>query len=85
MDFSIKAFSTNNGISQHKTGCIVVGVYDNGKLTAEAKALDDKGALTAAVKSGDISGKPGSTLLLHRVRTHRLPRCVRALLLRPLR
>jgi leucyl aminopeptidase len=66
MDFSIKAFSTKNGISLHKTGCVVVGVYDNGKLTAEAKSLDDKGALTAAVKSGDLSGKPGSTLLLHR-------------------
>ncbi len=65
MDFSIKAFSTKNGISQHKTGCVVVGVYDNGKLSAEAKALDDKGALTAAMKSGDITGKSGSTLLLH--------------------
>ncbi len=66
MDFSIKAFSTKNGISQQKTGCVVVGVYDNGKLTDEAKALDDKGSLTAAVKSGDITGKAGSTLLLHR-------------------
>ncbi len=64
MDFSIKAFSTKNGISQHKTGCTVVGVYDNGKLTTEAKALDDNGMLTAAVKSGDITGKAGSTLLL---------------------
>ncbi len=64
MDFSIKAFSTKNGISQHKTGCAVVGVYDNGKLSAEAKALDDGGALSAAVKSGDITGKAGSTLLL---------------------
>ncbi len=66
MDFSIKAFSTKNGISQQKTGCVVVGVYDNGKLTDEAKALDDKGSLTAAVKSGDITGKVGSMLLLHR-------------------
>ncbi len=66
MDFSIKAFSTKNGISLHKTGCVVVGVYDNGKLTPEARALDDKGWLTTAIKTGDISGKPGSTLLLHR-------------------
>ncbi len=65
MDFSIKAFNTKNAIAQQKTGCAVVGIYDNGKLTQEAKLLDDKGALSAAVKTGDISGKPGSTLLLH--------------------
>jgi leucyl aminopeptidase len=66
MDFSIKAFNTKNAIAQQKTACAVVGMYDNGKLTAEARALDDKGILTAAVKSGDITGKPGTTLLLHR-------------------
>ncbi|MFD2271696.1 M17 family peptidase N-terminal domain-containing protein [Undibacterium arcticum] len=33
-------------------------------MTASAKALDHKGAISAAVKSGDINGKPGSTLLL---------------------
>ena len=64
MDFSIKAFSTKNAISLQKTGCAVVGVYDNGKLTVEAKALDHQGLLSAAVKSGDITGKAGSTLLL---------------------
>ncbi len=66
MDFSIKAFNTINAISQQKTACAVVGVFDNGKLSNEARALDDKGSLSAAVKSGDITGKPGSTLLLHR-------------------
>lgn len=66
MDFSIKAFNTINAIAQQKTACAVVGVFDNGKLTDEARALDDKGSLTAAVKSGDITGKPGTTLLLHR-------------------
>lgn len=66
MDFSIKAYNTINAISQQKTACVVVGVFDNGKLSSEARALDDKGSLTAAVKSGDITGKPGSTLLLHR-------------------
>ncbi|MEO0314140.1 MAG: hypothetical protein RI928_596 [Pseudomonadota bacterium] len=66
MDFSIKAFNAKNAIAQHKTGCVAVGVFENGKLSAAAKVLDDKGSLTAAVKSGDISGKAGTTLLLHR-------------------
>ena len=64
MDFSIKAFNTKNAIAQHKSSCIAVGVYEGGKLSAAAKALDLKGSLTAAVKSGDITGKAGTTLLL---------------------
>jgi leucyl aminopeptidase len=42
----------------------VVGVFENKVMTAAAAGLDGDGAITAAVKSGDISGKPGSTLLL---------------------
>jgi len=66
MDFSTKAFNTKNAIAQHKTGCAVVAVYENGKLSTQAKALDDKGFISAAIKGGDISGKAGSTLLLQR-------------------
>lgn len=66
MDFSIKAFNAKNAIAQHKAGCIAVGVFENGKLSAAAKALDEKASLTATIKSGDISGKAGTTLLLHR-------------------
>lgn len=66
MDFSIKAFNTKNAIALHKSSCIAVGVYEGGKLSPAAKALDQQGALTAALRSGDITGKPGSTLLLHR-------------------
>ena len=65
MDFSIKAFNTKNAIAQHRSSCIAVGIYEGGKLTSAAKALDLKGVLTAAVKSGDITGKPGTTLLVH--------------------
>ncbi|MES2303521.1 MAG: M17 family peptidase N-terminal domain-containing protein, partial [Pseudomonadota bacterium] len=32
-----------------------------------AQALDHQGEITAAVKSGDISGKAGSTLLIRSV------------------
>lgn len=67
MDFSIKAFDTKNAIPQLKAGCIAVGIFENGKLSAAAKSLDSKGALSAAVKSGDITGKAGSTLLLQTI------------------
>jgi leucyl aminopeptidase len=70
MDFSIKAFSTKNAIAEQKTGCVVVGIYESGKLTPAARLFDDKGSLAAAFKSGDITGKAGSTLLLHRPAAH---------------
>ncbi|HEV7617797.1 MAG TPA: leucyl aminopeptidase [Burkholderiaceae bacterium] len=64
MDFSIKTFDAKNTLAQVKAGCIVVGVFENRKLSQAAQALDRKGDITAAVKSGDISGKPGTTLLM---------------------
>ncbi|MDP3670158.1 MAG: leucyl aminopeptidase [Telluria sp.] len=67
MDFSIKAFDTKNTIASAKTGCIAVAVFENKKLSQEAKGLDQGGEITAALKSGDITGKAGSTLLLRGV------------------
>ena len=67
MDFSTKPFDAKNAVAAAKTGCIVVGVYDNQKLSPAAQALDKKGDIAAAIKSGDISGKPGSILLMRNV------------------
>jgi leucyl aminopeptidase len=67
MDFSIKAFDTKNPIASAKTGCVAVAVFENKKLSSEAMALDNAGEISAALKSGDISGKPGTTLLLRGV------------------
>lgn len=49
-----------------KTDAIVVGVHADGELTPTAKALDSasKGAIKAAVKSGDMTGKRGTWLPL---------------------
>ncbi len=49
-----------------KTDAIVVGVHADGELTPTAKSLDaaSKGAIKAAVKSGDMTGKRGSLLPL---------------------
>src|SRR5690606_1567526 len=67
MDFSIKPLDAKNGFATLKTGCIAVGVFDDKTLSAPARALDAKGEILAALKSGDITGKPGSTLLLRGV------------------
>lgn len=67
MDFSIKTFDAKTTINAVKTGCIAVGVYENKKLSTEAQQLDSGNAISAALKSGDLSGKPGSTLLLRDV------------------
>jgi leucyl aminopeptidase len=64
MDFSIKTFDARTTLAQAKTGVVVVGIFENKIMTAPAAGLDGDGAITAAVKSGDISGKAGSTLLL---------------------
>jgi len=59
MEFSIKELSPEKA----KTGCVVVGVYQEHELTAPARRLDQaaKGKLRQALR--DLSGKTGSTLL----------------------
>ena len=64
MDFSTKPFDAKSNLASGKTACIVVGIYENKKLTPEADALNVDGAISAAIKSGDITGKVGSTLVL---------------------
>ena len=67
MDFSIKAYDTKNPIASAKTGCVAVAVFENKQLSQAAAGLDQGGEISAALKSGDITGKPGSTLLLRGV------------------
>ena len=63
MEFSIK---NGNPEKQHQD-CIIVGVYEGHQLSTAAKAIDaaSKDYLTSILKSGDMEGKLGSTLLLH--------------------
>ncbi len=65
MEFSTKSLSPEKA----KTACVVVGVYETAKLSASAAALDkaSKQHIGAILKRGDLSGKAGSTLLLHHV------------------
>ncbi len=66
IDFSIKSLDTKN-LADLKSGCIVVGVFEKTTLSHAAQALDHQGGISAALASGDINGKPGSTLLLRNV------------------
>ena len=63
-----------------KADALVVGVHADGELTATARQLDaaSGGALKAAVKSGDISGKRGTQLLLRGLANVATPRVLLA-------
>ncbi|MDH2917124.1 MAG: leucyl aminopeptidase [Gallionella sp.] len=65
MEFSIKQGTPDS----MKSGCVVVGVFDGGKLSKAAQALDKaaKHALSDFIARGDMTGKAASTLLLHKL------------------
>ncbi len=65
MEFSTKGGSPD----KQRTGCVVVGVFEGGKLTDAAQALDaaSGGYLANVLGHGDLEGRAGATLLLHKV------------------
>jgi len=65
VEFSIKQGSPE----KLKSGCIAVGVFESGKLSASARAIDvaAKHALSDVIARGDMTGKASSTLLLHKL------------------
>ncbi|MFA5370395.1 MAG: leucyl aminopeptidase [Sideroxydans sp.] len=65
MEFSIKQGSPE----KLKSDCVVVGVFEGGKLSRAAQTLDKacKNILSDLVAHGDMSGKSASTLLLHKL------------------
>ena len=65
MKFSIK----NGNPEKQRSACIVVGVFESRKLTEAAQAMDETatGYISSILRSGDMEGKAGSTLVLHNV------------------
>jgi leucyl aminopeptidase len=65
MEFSIKLGSPE----KQRSGCVVVGVFEGGKLSDAAQILDKTAAntLSGIISRGDMSGKLATTLLLHNV------------------
>ncbi|MDR2172874.1 MAG: leucyl aminopeptidase [Burkholderiales bacterium] len=65
MEFTIKSGSPE----KQRTACVVVGVFDNRKLTLAAERIDRaaNGYISDVVRRGDMEGRLGSTLLLYNV------------------
>jgi leucyl aminopeptidase len=65
VEFSIKQSSPE----KQESDCVIIGVYEDGKLSAAAQLLDKAAAhqLSDLIKRGDMKGKLGSTLMLHHV------------------
>ena len=65
MEFSIK----NGNPEKQRSDCLVVGVFEGKKLSDAAKSLDETSnkAISAVLKTGDMEGKIGATLLMHHV------------------
>ena len=65
MEFTIKSGSPE----KQRTACVVVGVFDNRKLTLSAELIDRaaNGYLSEIIRRGDMEGKLASSLLLHNV------------------
>jgi leucyl aminopeptidase len=65
VEFSIK----QSVPEKQRSGCVVVGVYEGGKLTASAQQLNKvaKHGLSEHISRGDMNGKSASTLLLHKL------------------
>jgi leucyl aminopeptidase len=65
MEFTVRTGS----FDKPRSGCIVLGVFEGRRLTPAAKAIDaaSRGHITEVLKGGDLEGKVGATLLLHKV------------------
>ncbi len=65
MEFSIKQSSPD----KQRSNCVVVGVFEGGKLSPSAKLLDKaaKHALSDLIARGDMSGKSATTMLLQKL------------------
>ena len=63
MDFQAR----NTQPEKQRTACAVVGVFENRRQTGSAKAIDKatNGAVTKAIRRGDIGGKLGQSVVLH--------------------
>ena len=64
MQISIK----KTALKTQRADCVIVPIHTNSEFDASAALLDkwSTWAISAVIKSGDISGKTGETLMLHR-------------------
>jgi leucyl aminopeptidase len=60
-------FTSTSAASRRAVDCVIVGVYENGKLGVGARDIDEStnGAVARNIKSRDISGTLGQCTVLH--------------------
>ena len=65
MDYFVKSGHPE----KQRGGAVIVGVFDRRKLSPAAAALDraSRGAIQAALRRGDLDGKAGQVLVLHKL------------------
>ena len=65
----MKFFTTTSNISKRATDCVIVGIFNRGKLGASAIDIDaaSNGYLRNRIKSGDLSGELGRVAVLTNV------------------
>ena len=65
MEFKIKS----GDLTRQKTPCLILGVFEKGKLSGPAEAIDRAsfGHLKARIDAGDLDGEKGHTLMLYGV------------------
>ncbi len=65
----MELLSTTSAASRIASACVIVGVYENGETGAGTQNIDSasKGAISKLIRQGDISGKPGTSLMLSAV------------------
>ena len=65
----MKYFTTTSNASRRAADCVIVGVYNRGKLGVAAGEIDaaSNGHIQRLIKSGDVSGNPGSVSVLTNV------------------
>ena len=59
-------FTTTSAASRQKAGCLIVGIYESGKLSTAAAEIDTAtgGAVKRLAKRGDLSGELGESRML---------------------
>jgi leucyl aminopeptidase len=69
-------FTTTSDASRRAVDCVIVGIYEQGKLSAGATDIDaaSKGTLKRHLKSGDVSGQLGRCTVLPGVDGVKAPR-----------
>ena len=62
-------FTTTSKASRRAVDCVIVGIYERGRLSEGASDIDvaSNGAIKRLIKSGDLSAQPGSCTVLNDV------------------